>query len=61
MYAIVQKINSLPAVNFVTSYLNADIICKQFAPRSGPTKYRAWSGSELCDTLRLYSGEFFFF
>ena len=28
-------------------------ICKQFGPRSGPTKCWAWSGSKLFDTLML--------
>ena len=35
--------NTLPA-------MSADNLCKQFGPRSGPTKCRAWSGSKLFDT-----------
>ena len=30
--------------------LFADNLCKQFEPRSGPAKLRAWSGSKLFDT-----------
>ena len=30
---------------------SADKFYKQFGPRSGPTKRRAWSGSKLFDTL----------
>ena len=30
---------------------SADKLCKQFEPRSGPTKCRAWSRSKLFDTL----------
>ena len=33
---------------------SADNLGKQFGPRSGPTKRRAWSGS-ICLTLRSYS------
>ena len=35
------------------------IICKQFGPRSGLTKCRAWSGSKLFDTLTVFLKEFF--
>ena len=38
---------------------SADNLCKQFGPRSGPTKCRAWSGSKLFDTLTVYLKEFF--
>ena len=34
-------------------------ICKQFGPRSHPTKCRAWSGSKLFDTLTVFLNEFF--
>ena len=33
-------------------------ICKQFGPRSGLTKCRAWSGSKLFDTLMVFLKEF---
>ena len=38
---------------------SADDLCKQFGPRSGPTKCRAWSGSKLFDTLMIFLKEFF--
>ena len=31
-----------------------DNLCKQFGPRSGPTKCRFWSGSKLVDTLIVF-------
>ena len=34
-------------------------ICKQYGPRSGATKHRAWSGSILFDTLMVFQKEFF--
>ena len=39
--------------------LSADNLCKQFGPRSGPTKCRAWSESKLFDTLMVFLKEFF--
>ena len=42
--------NSLPASGDLPS---ADDQCKQFWPRSGPTKCWAWSGSNLFDTLMV--------
>ena len=38
---------------------SADNLCKQFGPRSGATKCRAWSGSKLFDTLMVFLKEFF--
>ena len=38
---------------------SADNLCKQFRPRSGPTKCRAWSGSKLFETLMEHLKEFF--
>ena len=38
---------------------SADNFCEQFGPRSGPTKCRAWSGSNLFDTLMVFLKEFF--
>ena len=38
---------------------SADNRCKQFGPRSGPTKCGAWSGSKMFDTLMVFS-EFYF-
>ena len=38
---------------------SACYFCKQFGPRSGPTKRRAWSGSKLFDTLIVFLKEFF--
>ena len=38
---------------------SADNFFKQFGPRSGPTKCRAWSGSKLFDTLVVFLKEFF--
>ena len=39
--------------------LSADNLCKQFGPRSGPTKCRAWSGSKLFNNLMVFLKEFF--
>ena len=36
--------NPLPASNVFVPFAN---LCKQFRPRSGPTKHRAWSGFKL--------------
>ena len=36
-----------------------DNLCKQFGPRSGLTWCRAWSGSELFDSLMVFLKEFF--
>ena len=33
---------------------SADNLCKQLGPRSGPTICRAWSGSKLIDTQRIF-------
>ena len=38
---------------------SADNLCKQFEPRSGPTKCRAWSGTKLFDTLMVFLKEYF--
>ena len=38
---------------------SADNICKQFETRSGPTKCRAWSGSNPFDTQMVFLKEFF--
>ena len=38
---------------------SVDNICKQFGPRSGPTKCRAWPGSKLFDTLMVFLKEFY--
>ena len=38
--------------------LSADNFCKQFGPRSGPTKRQAPSGSNLFDTLIVFLKEF---
>ena len=38
---------------------SADNFCKQFGPRSGPTKRRALSGSNLFDTQMVFLKEFF--
>ena len=38
----------------VTIFLPADNPHKQFGPRSGPTKCRAWSESKLFDTLMVF-------
>ena len=49
-------------INILTPYLlvsNADNLCKQFGPRPGPTKCRAWSGFKLLDTLMIFLKEFF--
>ena len=46
-------------VNLHLLVLSADNLCKQFEPRSGPTKCRARSGSKLFDTLIVFLKEFF--
>ena len=33
---------------------SADYLCKQFGPRSGPTRRRAWSGSKRLGTLLIF-------
>ena len=38
---------------------SAHILCKQIGRRSGPTKCRAWSGSNLFDTQMVFMKEFF--
>ena len=38
---------------------SADKFCKQFGPRSGPTKCLSCSGSKLFDTLIEFLKEFF--
>ena len=40
---------------FITEFtvISADSLCKQFRPRSGPTKCWSWSGSKLFATLIL--------
>ena len=47
-------LSSFPAI-----VLSADNLGKQFGPRSGPTKRRSWSGSNLFDTLTVFLKEFF--
>ena len=37
---------------------SADNLCKQLRPRSGPTKRRACSGSNLFDTQMVFMKEF---
>ena len=39
--------------------LSAADVCKQFAPRSGPTECRTLSGFKLSDTLIVFLKEFF--
>ena len=39
--------------------LSADNLCKQFEPRSDPTKFWARSGSKLFVTLMVFLKEFF--
>ena len=38
---------------------SADILCKQFGPRPGPTECRTWSGYRLFHTLMVFLKEFF--
>ena len=38
---------------------SADNLCKQFGPRSGKTKCRAWSRSKLLDTQMVFLKDFF--
>ena len=38
---------------------SAHNLCKQIGPRSGPTKRRAFSGSNLFDTQMVFLKEFF--
>ena len=55
-------LNPRPQTEHLTLYLlasSADNFCKQFGPRSGPTKCRALSGSKLFDTLMVFLKEFF--
>ena len=50
-----QIVKGLPLCQPVPS---ADNLCKQFGPRSGPTKCRARSGSKLFDFMLLFLKEF---
>ena len=43
-----------PTLTLCLQVSSADSLCKQFGPRSGPTKCRAWSGSKLFDTLMVF-------
>ena len=43
------KVHSIKRVSLWLQVSSADDLCKQFGPRSGPTKSRAWSGSKLFD------------
>ena len=52
----------LSCISSLTLYLllsSADNLCKQFVSRSGPTKPRAWYGSNLFDTQIVFLKEFF--
>ena len=40
-------------IYLLVTFSSADQFCKQFGPRSGPTKRRAWSGSKLFDTVGI--------
>ena len=46
-------------LTLLSAVSSADNRCKRFAPRSGPTKRRARSGSKLSDTLMVFLKEFF--
>ena len=54
-YYICNKGNILnplpPTVASYDVYLSADIVWKQFGPRTRTTNYRSWSGSKPFDTL----------
>ena len=55
-------IGAMIYIKTTTLYLqvsSADNLCKQFGPRSGPTKHRAWSESKLFDTLVVFLKVFF--
>ena len=46
-------------VNFYLLVSSADNLCKQFGPRSGPTKCRACSGTKLFGTLMVFLKDIF--
>ena len=48
-----------PTLTLCLLVLSAHSLCKQFWPRSGPTKCPAWSGSKLFDSLMVFLKEFF--
>ena len=45
-----------PCINTLPTSVD---FCKQFGPRSGPAKRRAWSGSKLFDTLTVFLKDVF--
>ena len=47
--------NSVNSANSST-----DNLCKQFGPRSGPTKCCVWSGSKLFDAVKVFLNLFLF-
>ena len=49
---------SLPIVNHLPA-TDADNLCQQFGPRSGPTECPAWSGPNLFGTLMIFLKEIF--
>ena len=51
--------NDLVGVTLCLLVSCADNFCKQFGPRSGPTKFRARSGFKLFDTLIIFLREAF--
>ena len=46
-------------LTLLSAVSSADNLCKQFGPRSGPTKRRARSGSKLSEPLMVFLKEFF--
>ena len=55
------KTDDFVVIGSLTLYLplsSANNLCKQIGPRSGPTKCRAWSGSNLFDTQMVFLKEF---
>ena len=55
MHPVNQYVNRSKTIRSIMLLVSsADNLCKQFAPRSSPTKYLTWFGSNLL-TLRWYS------
>ena len=56
---VISRRHKLPLATFSLLVSSADNLCKQFGPRPGLTKSRAWSGDNLFDTWMIFLKEFF--
>ena len=56
---ILKKKTDVHGILVRTVVSSTDNLCKQFEPRSGPTKGQVTSGSKLFDTLMIFLKVFF--